>query len=215
MNFEETKAKYEAEIKRLSVEAQDYQKRCQEAYNNLEQQKKELVETFNAEIQKYTIGIERLRGAYTALCDMQDGKDPTLVVNGMAQEAEMPVENPVEEVTAEETSVAEEPVDDSVAIGKEPVEDKVEVSQEIKEKAKKAVKEAKERNLVTPYEEFANSELGKETALTEAELEALNKVTNMAADKTEENTPNENTPKEQSVKAEDVPDYLKDQYGLK
>ena len=35
----------------------------------------------------------------------------------------------------------------------------------MKEKAHKAVAEAIKRDLVTPYEEFAKSELGKETAI--------------------------------------------------
>lgn len=211
MNFEETKSKYEEEIKRLNVLAQITHDKYQKAYDDLKAQEQNLVKEFNDEIQKITIGIERLRGAYTALCDMQEGKDPTLVVNGMMQDVEVPQEAPAEETPTVEEAI----IDDSVAIGKEPVEEVNEISEEVKEKAKSLVKEAKEKGLVTPYAEFAESELGKETALTEAELEALSKVTNAEVDKTEENTPKENTPREQVVNAADVPDYLKDQYGIK
>lgn len=212
MNFEETKLKYEEEIKRLNALAQLTHSKYQKAYSDLKAQEQNLVNEFNDEIQKITIGIERLRGAYTALCDMQEGKDPTLVTNGMLQDVEIPEEAPAPtptEVPAEETVV-----DDSVAIGKEP-EEVNEISDELKNKAKNLVKEAKDKGLVTPYAEFAESEVGKETALTEAELEALSKVTNAEVDKVKENTANENTSIEQSVKAEDVPDYLKDQYGIK
>ena len=102
---------------------------------------------------------------------------------------------------------------------------------EIKKKSSKLVKEAKERGLVTPYEEFAKSELGKETAvrditeavskerlaelhqsgeatLTEDEIKALEKLTQDVKES------DDNTISSKAVDPKDVPDYLKEQYGI-
>lgn len=198
MKLEEVKQKYEEEIKRLSDDAQVYQARCQEIYNALESKKKELVDTFNEEMQRITIGIERLRGAYTALCDVEEEKEPTLVTNRM-EVSEVPrVEIP--EIPVNNTQPE---ADDSAVIGQEP---KNEISEEVKEKAREVVAKAKEAGHVTKYEDFVETDLAKETSLSAEEIEALNKIT-------AENT--NTVANTQQVKAEEVPDYLKEQYGLK
>lgn len=194
-SFEETKKEYEEEIYRLQKVAESTQKQYQAEYDKIKEAEQKLLNEYNTEIQRITIGIERLRGAYTALCDMEEGKDPTLVVNGMLKNENAQVEASNEDVnTDEETN---------------------NISEEVKEKAHEAVKQAKEKGLVTPYEEFANSELGKETAikddqavLSDAELEAINK---QLAD----NDKTSAKQLEQNVKPDEVPDYLKSQYGLK
>lgn len=223
MNFEETKKKYEDEIARLRAIMEKTQNDYQQAFNQLEGRKEKLLEEYNNKISTLNIGIERLRGAYTALCDMEEGKDPTLVVNGMMKETEQ------ENVEQTEEPVVEENVEDT--------EKNVpnDISEEVKEKAHELVKEAKDKGLVTPYKEFAESELGKETAvkdvkevvteekaeelaqlhqggeaiLSDAENEALNKVIEEAkkADKKEE--------PQTTVNPEEVPDYLKEEYGIK
>lgn len=206
MDIEEMKQKYEKEIERLNTEAQVYQKKCQEAFDSLETQKKQLVTTFNEEMQRITIGIERLRGAYTALCDMQENKEPTLISNGMEVTEAPQVENntPVEEI-----SNHEEVADDSAAVGVEPqVENKI--SDEVKSKAKDLVSKAKKEGKVTKYDDFVKTDLAKETSLSDEELEALSKIT--AENTTAETTPIETT---SNVNEEEVPDYLKEQYGLK
>lgn len=201
MKIEEVKQKYEEEIRRLSEDAQAYQAKCQEIYNVLESKKKELVDTFNEEMQRVTIGIERLRGAYTALCDMEEEKEPTLVTNKMEVSESPQVEIP--EIPVNNTQP--EVVDDSAVIGKEPEN---EISDEVKEKAKEVVAKAKEAGHVTKYEDFVETDLAKETSLSAEEIEALSKI---AAEDTN-STASANT---QQVKAEEVPDYLKEQYGLK
>lgn len=230
-NIEKVKSQYDEEVKRLQKLAAATQQKYQNEFNRLKEVEQNLLNEYNAEIQKITIGIERLRGAYTALCDFEEGKAPTLVENGMMKDVEIPevVEGPVEEKANEPEPTREEPATE------EPTN---EISEEVKAKAKEVVKKAKEAGKVTPYEEFAKSDLGKETAvkdvkemiadeskienaqlhqsgeviLSEEEVEALKAVTEQIT--TEDNTPNE-TANAEKVKPEDVPDYLKDQYNLK
>lgn len=214
-SFEETKKKYEEEIARLRAVAQSTQELYQRQYDELKNQEKILLDEYNNKISSITIGIERLRGAYTALADMEEGKAPTLVENGLMKDVE----------------ITEEVIDNS----NEDKAPETEISDELKEKAKEAVSKAKEKGLITPYEEFAKSELGKETAvknvdeviskdvntnvqdteiLSKEEMEALKKVTSS----TDENTPNEdtsNSESEKQINPDEVPDYLKEQYGLK
>ena len=206
MDIEEMKQKYEEEIERLNTEAQVYQKKCQEAFDSLETQKKQLVTTFNEEMQRITIGIERLRGAYTALCDMQENKEPTLISNGMEVKEAPQVENntPVEEI-----SNHEEVADDSAAVGVEPQVEK-KISDEVKSQAKDLVSKAKKEGKVTKYDDFVKTDLAKETSLSDEELEALSKIT--AENTTTETTPIDTT---SNVNEKEVPDYLKEQYGLK
>lgn len=230
-SFEETKKKYEGEIKRLNAIAEATQELYQRQYNDLKSREKTLLDEFNAKMQNITIGIERLRGAYTALTDMEEGKDPTLVVNGMMQDSNTNTESTQENVESVKEDVNNTKPEDTKI-------DKV-----VKEKAKEAVKKAKEKDLITPYEEFAKSELGKETAvkdvkevvskeklaelhqsgeyiLSDEESEALKKVIeeSKVTDSTDENTPKENTSNvqpTQNINPEEVPDYLKEQYGMK
>lgn len=213
-NIEETKKKYEDEIVRLTALANSYQEFYQQKFRELENQKQAVAEEFNNKMSEVTIGIERLRGAYTALTDISEGKDPTLVVNGMAKDEVPP--------TLEEKDIEEDVNTD---------EDKNNISEEVKEKAHKAVAKAIKRDLVTPYEEFAKSELGKETAiknvdkvveekekveekvesLTPEEMKALQEVM-------KENTVNAKSEKEvktePTVDPSTIPDYLKEQYEI-
>lgn len=240
-SFEETKKKYEDEIIRLNTIAEATQELYQRQYNDLKAQEKALLDEFNTKMQNITVGIERLRGAYTALADMEEGKEPTLVTKGMMQD-----EAVQEDVSNEADSIEVDNIK----------EDNVDISKDVKDKAKKLVKKAIEKDLVTPYEEFVKSELGKETAvkdvkevvseeglaklhqsgeviLSDEESEALKKVIEeskiiSSADENiskKEDTPKkESTPKKedtsntqpaQNVNPDDVPDYLKEQYGMK
>lgn len=230
-SFEETKKKYEDEIRRLDAIAEQTQAIYQRQFEDLKRQEKALLDEFNTKMQNITIGIERLRGAYTALVDIEEGNDPTLVVNGMMKETD--VKDSKEQI--------EEKVDnknDNAEIKKD-----VKIDDSIKEKAHEAVKQAKEKGLVTPYKEFAESELGKETSikdvkevvteerlaelnqpgeyiLSDKESEALQKVieeTKIKELEKKENSTNENISKVQpvqNVNPEEVPDYLKEQYGM-
>ena len=211
-NIEETKKKYEDEIVRLTALANSYQEFYQQKFRELENQKQAVAEEFNNKMSEVTIGIERLRGAYTALTDISEGKDPTLVVNGMAKDEVPP-------------TLEEKDIEEDVNID----EDKNNISEEVKEKAHKAVAEAIKRDLVTPYEEFAKSELGKETAIKNVDKAVEEKV----EEKVESLTPEEmkalqevmkentvNAKSEKEVKTEPtvdpstIPDYLKEQYEI-
>ena len=216
-NIEETKKKYEDEIVRLTALANSYQEFYQQKFRELENQKQAVAEEFNNKMSEVTIGIERLRGAYTALTDISEGKDPTLVVNGMAKDEVPP--------TLEEKDIEEDVNTD---------EDKNNISEEVKEKAHKAVAEAIKRDLVTPYEEFAKSELGKETAIKNVDKVVEEKVVEeKVEEKVESLTPEEmkalqevmkentvNAKSEKEVKTEPtvdpstIPDYLKEQYEI-
>lgn len=212
-NIEETKKKYEDEIVRLTALANSYQEFYQQKFRELENQKQAVAEEFNNKMSEVTIGIERLRGAYTALTDISEGKDPTLVVNGMAKN-EVPL-------TSEEKDIEEDVNTD---------EDKNNIPEEVKEKAHKAVAEAIKRDLITPYEEFAKSELGKETAIKNVDKAVEDKA---VEEKVESLTPEEmkalqevmkentvNAKSEKEVKTEPtvdpstIPDYLKEQYEI-
>lgn len=112
--------------------------------------------------------------------------------------------------------------------------------EEIREKAKYLVQKAKEKGKITKYEDFANSELGKETAVKDIS-EVANNIDQIDTDKTNEQkevkpsdttklTPEQiakvsqtlNETKSEvkpsavkslnSVKESDIPDYLKDEY---
>ena len=216
-NIEELKKQYEEEIYRLNSLSKDVQQQYQKAYTDLQNQEKALMEEYQHKMSDLSIGIERLRGAYTALVDLEEGKDPTLVVNGMMK-PEQNIEN--------QSNVEEDKLEEKI-------------SKEVKEKAHKVVSKAKEKGLITPYKEFAESKLGKETAvkdvkevvskipepelaephknegstLTPDEEKALKEVVKSVQ---QENTKEpENKVVESNVKPDDVPDYLKDQYGLK
>lgn len=209
MDLKETKKKYEDEIARLTSVAQTLEKQYQGKYNEIKKAENDLLNEFNTELQKITIGIERLRGAYTALCDVEDDKEPTLVENGMLKDYEVIDEEDSENEEdvnineQDEETVESELPDESI----DNVESEEEKLDELKHKADKLVKEAKESGKVTSYEDFSKSELAKETALSEEEIEALKAVTE-----------NESKPVEKPVKEvnmDDVPDYLKDQYTNK
>lgn len=219
--IEETKKKYEDEINRLRDVAEATQELYQRQFNEIKNQEKILVDEYNTKIQEITIGIERLRGAYTAIVDMEEGKDPTLVTNGMLSDSKI-------------DNTETEPVEDST------VEDKTGISEEVKQKAHKAVSKAMEKDLVTPYKEFAESELGKETAvkdvkkivskvpepelakphkndgstLTPDEAEALKSVINGVEDVSTKSTNFEGNI-EKEVDPKDIPDYLKEEYNAK
>ena len=60
------------------------------------------------------------------------------------------------------------------------------------------------------YDDFVKTDLAKETSLSDEELEALSKIT--AENTTTETTPIDTT---SNVNEKEVPDYLKEQYGLK
>lgn len=220
MDFEKTKKQYEDEVLRLKQILDDTRQEYSVNFSELKRQEEELTNRFNEKCTTISIGIERLRGAYTALCDMESGKEPTLVVNGMMKDVEKV--QPIEEIIEDEE-----------------IRPSNEIPEEIKDKAHKILEEAKEKGLVTSYEEFAESELGKETAveniedvvnkeklaelhqseevvLSDDELEALNELTEEV--KNEESTQNNEVKNEvvkSNVNPDDVPDYLKEEYGLK
>lgn len=231
-NIEAVKKQYEEEIYRLTSLSKTVQQQYQQAYTELQQQEKALMEEYQQKISDLSIGIERLRGAYTALVDLEEGKDPTLVVNGMMKPEDNNVENRESENVSEDTELTEDITDEK---GTNAID-------EVKEKAKEAVKKAKEKDLITPYEEFAKSELGKETAvkdvkevvskerlaelhksgeytLSEEEQKAIESITQEIQ---QENTKEPEVKQEDSkvsteskVDPKDVPDYLKEQYGMK
>lgn len=231
-NIEAVKKQYEEEIYRLTSLSKTVQQQYQQAYTELQQQEKALMEEYQQKISDLSIGIERLRGAYTALVDLEEGKDPTLVVNGMMKPEDNNVENQESENVSEDTELTEDITD----------EKGTNAMNEVKEKAKEAVKKAKEKDLITPYEEFAKSELGKETAvkdvkevvskerlaelhqsgeyiLSEEEQKAIESITQEIQ---QENTKEPEVKQEDSkvsteskVDPKDVPDYLKEQYGMK
>ncbi|WP_304393302.1 hypothetical protein [uncultured Clostridium sp.] len=231
-NIEAVKKQYEEEIYRLTSLSKTVQQQYQQAYTELQQQEKALMEEYQQKISDLSIGIERLRGAYTALVDLEEGKDPTLVVNGMMKPEDNNVENQESENVLEDTELTEDITDEK---GTNAID-------EVKEKAKEAVKKAKEKDLITPYEEFAKSELGKETAvkdvkevvskerlvelhksgeytLSEEEQKAIESITQEIQ---QENTKEPEVKQEDSkvsteskVDPKDVPDYLKEQYGMK
>lgn len=206
--FEEAKKQYENEIARLRALSKQREDYYQKTFTDLETQKENLLAQYNKEMSTFSIGIERLRGAYTALCDMEEGIDPTLVTNGMMQDIE--VEEKQEEMP-EETEVPTE-------------ETNTEISEETKQKAHELVEKAKEAGKVTSYEEFANSELRKETAVTEEVVEeiatphpageaVLSDEENEALNKVIESMKKEQKP-EPKVNPAEVPDYLKEEYGV-
>lgn len=230
-NIEAVKKQYEEEIYRLTSLSKTVQQQYQQAYTELQQQEKALMEEYQQKISDLSIGIERLRGAYTALVDLEEGKDPTLVVNGMMKPEDSNVENQESENVSEDTELTEDTTN----------EKGINAMDEVKEKAKEAVKKAKEKDLITPYEEFAKSELGKETAvkdvkevvskerlaelhqsgeyiLSEEEQKAIESITQEIQ---QENTKEpevkqeDNKVTEPKVDPKDVPDYLKEQYGMK
>lgn len=244
-SFEETKKKYEDEIHRLSSIAEATQELYQRQYDDLKRREKVLLDEFNAKIQNITLNIERLRGAYTAIADMENGIAPTLVDNGIMKDTVVDTEV----VDDKQENVTDEKAQDSneTEIVPEQVENKsssnTNISKEIKDKADKLVKEAKDKGLVTPYNEFAESELGKETAvknvtdvvdkgkvaelhqageviLSDEELKALENFTKEYMEQDEKDLSKEQTnkkdqPKKKEVNPDDVPDYLKDQYNIK
>lgn len=231
-NIEAVKKQYEEEIYRLTSLSKTVQQQYQQAYTELQQQEKALMEEYQQKISDLSIGIERLRGAYTALVDLEEGKDPTLVVNGMMKPEDNNVENRESENVSEDTELTEDITDEK---GTNAID-------EVKEKAKEAVKKAKEKDLITPYEEFAKSELGKETAvkdvkevvskerlaelhksgeytLSEEEQKAIESITqeiqqeNIKEPEVKQEDSKVST--ESKVDPKDVPDYLKEQYGMK
>lgn len=233
-NIEAVKKQYEEEIYRLTSLSKTVQQQYQQAYAELQQQEKALMEEYQQKISDLSIGIERLRGAYTALVDLEEGKDPTLVVNGMMK----PEDNNVENQEQENENVSENiEQEDSTVDTKDTT-----TMEDVKKKAKEVVKKAKEKDLITPYEEFAKSELGKETAvkdvkevvskerlaelhksgeytLSEEEQKAIESITQEIQ---QENTKEPEVKQEDSkvsteskVDPKDVPDYLKEQYGMK
>lgn len=236
-NIEELKKQYEEEIYRLTSLTNATQQQYQQAYNDLKQQEKDLLEEYQQKISDLSIGIERLRGAYTALTDLGDGKDPSLVVNGMMKPEDTINENTEIDEDKEQEDVKQESTENKEKTKKEDKTDKdVNSMSKVAEKAKEAVKKAKEKDLITPYEEFANSELGKETAvknvtdvvskeavaklhqsgeaiLSDEELKALESI---VPKKQQEDTkePDSKAQSNSRVDPKDVPDYLKEQYGM-
>lgn len=73
-NIETVKKQYEEEIYRLTSLSKTVQQQYQQAYAELQQQEKALMEEYQQKISDLSIGIERLRGAYTALVDLEIGR---------------------------------------------------------------------------------------------------------------------------------------------
>lgn len=225
-SIEETKKKYEDEIHRLSKLGQQMEVQYRNEYEALKSQENKLLDEYSTQMQRINIGIERLRGAYTALVDLEEGKVPSLVENGMLKDVEIEdtdvtdnAENTDGELVEEQSVESKEPSEQLAQLHKnyEPAQQKAseKVSEELKEVAHELVKEAKEKGKVTKYEDFAKTDLAKETALTPEEVEALKSVTENLDTEVKE-TPKEiqQTETESKVNEADVPDYLKGEYGI-
>lgn len=228
-SIEEIKKSYADEIHRLAGLEQQMSEQYKSEYESLKSQETKLLNEYNTQMQKIGIGIERLRGAYTALVDFEEGKVPSLVENGMLKDVkiednkvETNIENNKEELVKEQSKESKEPEPQLAKPHKNTgSEVSSEISKELQEKAHELVKEAKEKGKVTKYEDFAKSDLGKETALTPDEVEALKSVVDSENEikptEIELTKPVETESKEQEskqVKEEDVPDYLKEEYGF-
>ena len=85
-SIEEIKKSYADEIHRLTQLEQKINAHYKNEYESLKSQENKLLDEYNTQMQKISIGIERLRGAYTALVDFEEGKVPTLVENGMLKD---------------------------------------------------------------------------------------------------------------------------------
>lgn len=226
-SIEEIKKSYADEIHRLAELEQKINAQYKSEYEFLKSQEDKLLNEYNTQMQKISIGIERLRGAYTAIVDFEEGKAPTLVENGMLKDFKVedgetePETNDV--IGVDESAVAESVVKQvSENKEQEPTEELAqphkntgsEISKELQEKAHELVKEAKENGKITKYEDFAETDLGKETALTPDEVKALESVMNNKEDSRPDEADIKETETTNKVKEEDVPDYLKEEYGL-
>lgn len=226
-SIEEIKKSYADEIHRLAELEQKINAQYKSEYEFLKSQEDKLLNEYNTQMQKISIGIERLRGAYTAIVDFEEGKAPTLVENGMLKDFKVedgetePETNDV--IGVDESAVAESVVKQvSENKEQEPTEELAqlhkntgsEISKELQEKAHELVKEAKEKGKITKYEDFAETDLGKETALTPDEVKALESVMNNKKDSRPDEADIKETETTNKVKEEDVPDYLKEEYGL-
>ena len=226
-SIEEIKKSYADEIHRLAELEQKINAQYKSEYEFLKSQEDKLLNEYNTQMQKISIGIERLRGAYTAIVDFEEGKAPTLVENGMLKDFKVedgetePETNDV--IGVDESAVAESVVK-QVSENKEQEQTEEiaqlhkntgsEISKELQEKAHELVKEAKEKGKITKYEDFAETDLGKETALTPDEVKALESVMNNKEDSRPDEADIKETETTNKVKEEDVPDYLKEEYGL-
>ena len=204
-SIEETKKKYEEEVKRLTKLAESTQRFYQQKFDQLTNDRNLLVEEFNHKISEITIGIERVKGAYTALVDIENNSEPSLVVNGMMKDVGVEEDNQKDAGEDIEEDVKDTDKEDVNTDG-----DKSDISEEVKNKAKEAVAKAIEKDLVTPYKEFAESDLGKETSITPEEMEKLQEIV-----KESESKSNEPLKEDKDVDPSTVPDYLKEQYGIK
>lgn len=226
-SIEEIKKSYADEIHRLAELEQKINAQYKSEYEFLKSQEDKLLNEYNTQMQKISIGIERLRGAYTAIVDFEEGKAPTLVENGMLKDFKVEdgeTEPETNDVIGVDESAVTESVVKQVSENKEqePIEELAQLhkntgswmSKELQEKAHELVKEAKEEGKITKYEDFAETDLGKETALTPDEVKALESVMNSKEDSRPDEADIKETETTNKVKEEDVPDYLKEEYGL-
>ena len=215
-SIEEIKKSYADEIHRLTQLEQKINAHYKNEYESLKSQENKLLDEYNTQMQKISIGIERLRGAYTALVDFEEGKVPTLVENGMLKdvkfedeivnEGESNTTESVEKLTSENNN--QESTDEIARLHTcQYSENKI--TEELKELAHEIVKDAKEKGKVTKYDDFTKTDLAKETSLTPDEVEALKSVMG-----NKEEPENQEIETSNNVKEEDVPDYLKEEYGL-
>lgn len=225
-SIEEIKKSYADEIHRLAELEQKMSAQYKSEYELLKSQEDKLLDEYNTQMQKISIGIERLRGAYTAIVDFEEGKAPTLVENGMLKDVEIKdneIEPESDDISVDESTVEESTVKQASENEKQEQTEEIaqlhkntgsEMSKELQEKAHELVKEAKEKGKITKYEDFAETDLGKETALTPDEVKALESVMNSKEDSRPDEADIKEAESTNKVKEEEVPDYLKEEYGL-